>query len=64
MKYEEALEELELIVEQIESADISIDDLSEKVKRASKLISVCKDILSKTDKEVKSILDNLEKTEE
>ena len=64
MKYEEAIAELELIVEQIERADISIDDLSEKVKRASKLISVCKDILSKTDKEVKSILENLDKNEE
>ena len=61
MKYEDAIFELEEIVDKIENADISVDELSVKVKRASELIKVCKDILHKTDEEVQKILDGIEK---
>jgi len=61
LKYEDAISELEEIVDKIENADISVDELSEKVKRASELIKVCKDILHKTDAEVQKILDGMEK---
>lgn len=56
MKYNEALDELEKIVSEIENEEISVDDLAEKVERASKLIEVCKGILSKTETEVEKIL--------
>jgi exodeoxyribonuclease VII small subunit len=59
MKYNNALAELEQIVAEIENEEISVDDLSEKVERASKLIQVCKDTLSKTEAEVEKILENL-----
>jgi exodeoxyribonuclease VII small subunit len=59
--YEVAISELEKIVEKIENADISVDELSEKVKRASELIKVCKEILRKTDVEVQKILEGIEK---
>ena len=60
-KYEDAILELEEIVDKIENADISVDELSLKVKRASELIKVCKDILHKTDEEVQIILEGIDK---
>lgn len=61
IKYEDAILELEEIVDKIENANISVDELSVKVKRASELIIVCKDILHKTDKEVQKILEGIDK---
>ncbi len=58
--YSEAIEELESIVEEIENEDISVDELSEKVKRASELIRICKSVLFKTESEVNSILKELQ----
>jgi exodeoxyribonuclease VII small subunit len=54
--YTEAIEELETIVTEIEQGEISIDILSEKVKRASELIRICKDKLSSTEADVNKIL--------
>ncbi len=60
IKYTEAFEELQQIVEEIESGEISVDVLSEKVKRASVLIAVCKEKLFKTEDDVNQILKELE----
>lgn len=57
--YSQAIEELEAIVSEIENEDISVDILSEKVKRASHLIQICKDALHSTEEEVKRILEEL-----
>lgn len=57
--YSEAFMELQQIVSQIESADIDIDTLSEKIKRASELIEVCKAKLTATEHEVTSLLAKL-----
>lgn len=59
MTYAQAIEELEVIVGEIENEDISVDELSEKVKRASKLIQICKEALHTTEEEVKHILEEL-----
>jgi exodeoxyribonuclease VII small subunit len=40
--YTEAFEELQEIVLEIEQGEISVDSLSEKVKRAAILIKICK----------------------
>ena len=45
--YTAAFEELQMIVRDIESGDIGVDELSEKVKRASVLIAICKEKLFK-----------------
>jgi len=50
--YTEALLELEEIVNQIENDEISVDELSEKVKRAAWLIKSCKETLRTTEEEV------------
>lgn len=57
MKYEEALQQLETIVRKMEVGEYDIDELSEKLKEAQKLIKLCKDKLTKTDAEIKRILD-------
>jgi len=62
--YTEAYEELQIIVSEIEGGDISVDKLSEKVKRAALLIRVCKNKLSETEGDVNKILKELEATEE
>lgn len=58
IKYEEALREIEEIVSQLENDEMDIDSLSTELKKAQKLIKQCKDVLEKTEQDVKSILDN------
>ena len=59
MKYQQAIEELESIVREIENETIGMDDLSEKVKRAAELVSYCRKVLNSTETEVQSILKEL-----
>jgi exodeoxyribonuclease VII small subunit len=59
-KYTEAYEELQQIVADIEDGEISVDELSIKVKRASELIKACKLKLSSTEEDVNLILKELE----
>jgi len=58
--YTAAITELEEIVNEIENEDIGVDELSEKVKRASELIKICKDKLHKTEEEVSAVLKDIE----
>lgn len=57
LKYEEAVRQLETIVEKLESNELGIDELTTELKKAQQLISLCKDKLTKTDAEIKKILD-------
>lgn len=61
MNYEEAVKELEGIVAQIENDELGIDALSEKLRRANELLKLCKDKLTKTEADIKSILKEDEK---
>ena len=58
--YAEAFEELQQIVSEIEEGQISVDELSEKVKRAAHLINICKAKLSSTEEDVNKILKDLD----
>ena len=58
--YNEAVDKLRIIVEEIEKGELDVDVLSEKVKEATRLIKLCKDKLYKTDEEVKKILEELD----
>ena len=62
--YTEAFEELREIVLEIEQGEISVDELSEKVKRAAVLIKICKAKLTSTEEDVDRILKELEKSTE
>jgi len=58
--YTAAFAELQQIVAEIEEGEISVDDLSEKVKRAAELIKICKTKLTSTAEDVNRILKELE----
>ena len=58
--YAEAFAELQGIVSEIEQGDISVDQLSEKVKKAASLIKICKSKLATTEEDVNEILKELE----
>lgn len=60
MKYTEAFEELQRIVAEIETGQISVDELSQKVKRAAELIRICKLKLTTTEEDVTKILKDIE----
>lgn len=63
MKYEEKIEKLEKIVSDIESGELSVDLLSEKVKEATSLIEDCRSILLNVQKDVNKILSEANKKE-
>jgi exodeoxyribonuclease VII small subunit len=62
--YTEAFEELQQIVSEIEEGQISVDELSEKVKRAALLIKICKTKLASTEEDVNKILKELDDEDE
>lgn len=58
MKYEDAMRELERIVARMENEEPDIDSLGEQLRRAQQLIKLCKAKITKTDKEIKDILES------
>jgi exodeoxyribonuclease VII small subunit len=56
--YEEAVSQLEEIVKKMESGELDIDMMSTELKNAQQLIKLCKDKLTKTDEEIKKILES------
>ena len=59
MTYSLALTELEQIISEIESEEINVDLLAEKVRKAAYLIKFCKDRLRNTEEEVKKVLSEI-----
>lgn len=57
--YSEAMAELQTLMTQIESGNLEIDHLMDKVKLAAELIKFCKEKLTVTNEEVQKILDSL-----
>lgn len=60
--YNEAFEELQLIVSEIESGQTNVDELTEKIRRASQLIAICKAKLTSSEEEVEKLLAKLAET--
>lgn len=60
LSYSDAMSELEQLVNDMEYGDISVDELSEKVKRSAFLIKFCKSRLKSTEQDVESILKDME----
>lgn len=54
--YIDAYNELQQIVDDIESGDVNVDDLAEKIKKASSLINICKAKLTASETEVDRLL--------
>ena len=53
--YSQALERLQKIVSQIDSGELEIDQLAEKIKEANAIIAFCNDKLTKADEEIKKL---------
>ena len=56
MRYYDSIKELESIVRRMENDELDIDTLATQLKRAQTLIKSCRDKLTKTDEEIKTIL--------
>ncbi|HPH16282.1 MAG TPA: exodeoxyribonuclease VII small subunit [Bacteroidales bacterium] len=54
--YEASIAEIEKIIKEIEQGEISIDTLSQRVKKAMELIDVCKTKLQTTETELQKLL--------
>ncbi len=60
ISYNEAMMEIEEILEKIENEELDVDELAEKVKRVSVLLKICKDKLHKTNQQVEQVLKEME----
>ena len=61
LTYKEAISEIEEILRQIENEEPDVDQLSEKVKSLSALVSWCREKLHHTEEEIEKILKEIEK---
>lgn len=55
ISFDKAQEELESILSQLQNEDVSIDKLSDKLKRAKELVQICKSKLRTIEEEIASI---------
>ncbi len=60
ISYNEAMSEIEEILDKIENEELDVDELAEKVKRVSVLLKICKDKLQKTNEQVEQVLKEME----
>lgn len=56
LSYNEAIAEIEQIIQKIEGDELDIDELTIKVKRVAELLNYCKLKLKNTEEEVQKIL--------
>ena len=54
--FEEATARLEAIVRRMEDGQLNLDEITSQLKEAKQLVKLCRDKLTKTDKEVNDIL--------
>ena len=64
VRYAEAMDRLQAILEEIGDSAVGVDELSDRVKEAAELIRACKAILGDAKKGVEEALKGLEETEE
>ena len=57
--FNDAVKEIEIILENIEKGNLDVDKLSDEVKRASELIKQCQKKLRSTEDEINSIFKDL-----
>lgn len=60
MTYNEAIAEVEEILDNIENEELDVDELAEKVKRVAFLLKLCKEKLQNTNDQVEKILKEME----
>lgn len=57
IKYEEAVRQLEAIVDKLERGELDIDSMAAQLKQAQELVKLCKQKLKRTDDEIQKLLD-------
>ena len=60
LTYEEAIQQVELLIAQIENNEVSMDDLAEKIRLASEYLHFCKEKLHKVNEEIEKVLKETE----
>ncbi len=63
LTYNDAIKEIETILDKIENGEPDVDELSALVKRAGFLINFCKTKLHVTEKEIDKILSDTSNTD-
>ena len=56
IKYEEAVRQLEAIVDKMERGELDIDSIAAQLKQAQELVKLCKQKLKRTDDEIQKLL--------
>ena len=56
--YNEAITELESILQRLRSGELGVDDLTASTKRAKELIDICRTQLIDTKQKLDTIIDN------
>ena len=62
--YSQAVARLEEIVRLIDSNELEIDELAEKIKEANEIIAFCSEKLTKADAEIEKLLSASHESEE
>ena len=62
--YSQAMARLETIVRQVDSNELEIDELVEKIKEANEIIAFCSEKLKKADAEIEKLLADKQECEE
>lgn len=57
MTYEQAIERLEQLAQQMEQGEVPIDEMVTRLREAQTLIKQCRQQLTKADEQVRQILD-------
>jgi len=57
ISYKDAVKEIEEIISKIESGELNVDQLTDKVKRASLLLDICRKKLKTVDEEISRIIE-------
>ncbi|MBR0041963.1 MAG: exodeoxyribonuclease VII small subunit [Bacteroides sp.] len=63
LTYSEAIARLDEIVQLIDTNEVEIDQLADKIKEANKLIAFCSEKLTKADAELEKLLAEKQETD-
>jgi len=64
ISYNDALKEIETILEKIESGNLGVDELAGEVARVTRLLRICRERLYRTEEKIGKILDESDETDE
>ena len=63
LRFGEAIEQLEAILDQVEAEEIDIDELADQLKSAAELLELCRSKIRRAEVEVTQIVQALEEAD-